>query len=151
LGGATRLVVRQRAGQSWLFTAGHEWRRFDARGRAFDSSGREWMGRVEWHVGANWFLVVEGRDRLGDVVSYSRPPRPDLVAIGKPITFVDTFEQGVPWIAYYFGARTRSGAIEIQRTLGRAVLTWRHEYRHTLHAGPGYKNRRTSLGLTVLF
>ena len=34
-GGAGRLLVRQRAGTAWWFSAGHEWRRFDARGPAF--------------------------------------------------------------------------------------------------------------------
>lgn len=151
LGGAGRLSVRQRLGTSWLLAAGHEWRRFDARAKAFDRTGREWFGRAEWSLGESWSLALEARRRVGDVVSYSRPPRPDLVAIGKPITFVDTFEQDVPWIAYYFAAETRSGALEATRTLGRATLTLRQEYRHTLHAGPGYKNQLTSLRLAIPF
>lgn len=89
-------------------------------------------------------IAVELRRRFGDVVSYSRPPRPDLGAIGKPITYVDTFEQDVPWIAYYFPARTRSTAVELGRVLDRAGLFLRHEHRDTLHAGPGYRNRITS-------
>jgi hypothetical protein len=147
LGGAARLALRQRAGAAWFFSAGHEWRHFDARGAAFDHTAREWFGRVECNSSQNWTLAAEGRERQGDVVSYSQPPRPDLVAIGKPITFVDTFEQHEPWIAYYFPARTRSAALEVQRFFGRMSLTLRHEYRHTLHAGPGYKNRRTELRL----
>jgi len=150
-GGSGRLVVRQRIGASWLLTAGHEWRRFDARGRAFDRTGREWQLRAAWSAGTLWSLTAEARERVGDVVSYSQPPRPDLEAIGKPITLVDTFEQDVPWIAYYFKARTRSGAVELQRTLGRSALTLRHEYRHTLHAGPGYKNHLTSLRFSTPF
>ncbi len=151
LGAAGRLLVWQRLGGAWRWSAGHEWRRFDARGRAFDRTGREWFGRVEWTVGEAWSLAVEGRERVGDVVSYSRPPRPDLEAIGKPITFVDTFEQDRPWIAYYFGARTLSRAIEVRRTLGRAAVMLRHEHRHTLHAGPGYKNNLTSLRFSKQF
>lgn len=151
LGGAGRVEVRQRLGAAWRVSAGHEWRRFDARGKAFDRTGREWFGGMEWNIGEAWNLAVEGRERVGDVVSYSRPPRPDLEAIGKPITLVDTFEQGAPWIAYYFRARTRSVAVEVRRTVGRAALALRHEYRHTLHAGPGYKNRLTSLGFSTPF
>jgi hypothetical protein len=150
-GAAGRLSVRQRLGSSWLVAAGHDWRRFDAQGRAFDRTGREWQARVAWSAGPFWSLAAEGRARVGDVVSYSRPPRPDLAAIGKPVTLVETFEQGVPWIAYYFRARTRSAAVEVQRTLGRSVLTLRHEYRHTLHAGPGYENHLTSLRFTATF
>lgn len=150
-GGSGRLLVRQRLGTSWVVTAGHEWRRFDARGRAFDRTGREWQLRAAWSAGAQWSLTAEVRERVGDVVSYSQPPRPDLEAIGKPITLVDTFEQVVPWIAYYFRARTRSGAVEVQRTFRRSALTLRHEYRRTLHAGPGYENHLTSLRFSATF
>ncbi|RXK53395.1 hypothetical protein ESB00_17015 [Oleiharenicola lentus] len=149
--GAGRLQIRQRVRTDWLLLAGHEWRRFDARGRAFDRTGREWFGRVEWSASPVWVFVAEGRERVGDVVSYSRPPRPDLEAIGKPITLVDTFEQGVPWIAYYFRARTRSGAVEVQRAFGRTGITLRHELRHTLHAGPGYRNQLTTLRFATAF
>lgn len=144
-GGAGHVQVRQRAGSAWLFTAGHEWRRFDARGRAFDRTAKEWSGRVEWTFAEGWTLAATGRRRVGDVVSYSRPPRPDLVALGKPISFVDTFEQATPWIAYYFAAETRSGSLELLRSFGRSVVGLSYEYRHTLHAGPGYNNQRTAL------
>jgi hypothetical protein len=148
---AGRLQILQRVRPDWLLAAGHEWRRFDARGRAFDRTGREWFGRVEWSASPDWVFAAEGRERVGDVVSYSRPPRPDLEAIGKPIALVDTFEQGVPWIAYYFRARTRSGALEVQRIAGRAGITLRHELRHTLHAGPGYRNQLTTLRFATSF
>ena len=150
-GGAVRLQVRQRVGTDWLVTAGFERRRFDARSHAFDLTGRKWFGRVERTLGENWLVAVEGQRREGTVVSYSRPPRPDLVAIGKAISFVDTFEQSEPWIAYYFRAHTRSAALEFQRTLGRSALLLRQEYRHTLHAGPGYHNHLTSLRFVTGF
>ncbi|MDI1321041.1 MAG: hypothetical protein PSW75_12740 [bacterium] len=150
-GGAARLQVRQRVGNDWLLRVGFERRRFDARSHAFDLTGRKWFGRVERTLGENWLVAVEGQWREGTVVSYSRPPRPDLVAIGKPITFVDTFEQDVPWIAYYFRAKTRSGALELQRTVGRSAMVLRHEYRHTLHAGPGYRNQITTLRFVTGF
>jgi hypothetical protein len=150
-GGAASLAARQRVGESWLLEAGHDWRRFDARAMAFDRTGREWFGRVERQLGTSWSVAGEIRRRVGDVVSYSRPPRPDLEAIGKPITYVDTFEQDVPWIAYYFRAKTRSLAFEIHRALGQATLTLRHENRHTLHAGPGYRNRLTTLRVATSF
>ena len=151
LGGAGRLSVRQRAGSAWLLLVGHEWQRFDAVGRAFDRTSREWSGRVEWNPRERWTLAAEARERFGDVVSYSQPPRPELEAIGKPITTVDTFEQSVPWIAYYFQARTRGIAIEFRRAIGQQGLLLRHEYRETLHAGPGYKNRVTTLRYSHTF
>lgn len=149
LGGAGRLAVRQRLGTAWLLLAGHEWRRFDARDRAFDVTGRQWFGRMEAGASAGWRFAFEASGRVGDVVSYSRPPRPDLTALGKPITTVDTFEQAVPWIAYYFRASTRVTAFEVMRTWGhRTNLTLRHEFRHTRHKGQGYRNQITSLSLS---
>ncbi|AOS44747.1 hypothetical protein Verru16b_01815 [Lacunisphaera limnophila] len=149
--GALRLRMRQRLGAAWEFSAGHEWRRLDAHGMAFDRTGREWFGRLEYVPVRDWILALEAAERVGDVVSYSQPPRPDLVAIGKPITFVDTFEQSSPWIAYYFRARTRSGAVEVMRRFGRATLTLRYEFRDTVHAGPGYRNRLTAVRYAVPF
>lgn len=150
-GGAARLLGRQRLGTDWLIVAGHEWRRFDARGRAFARTGREWFGRLEWSATSDWTLALEAREREGDVVSYSRPPRPDLEAIGKPIIQVGTFEQAAPWIAYYFQARTRSAAVEVQRHWGRSSLTLRHEHRQTRHAGPGYRNRLIGISVSTRF
>lgn len=149
--GAARVAVRQRIGRQWLLDVGHEWRRFDARGLAFARTSEEVFGRMEWIAAGPWSLAVEARARRGDVVSYSRPPRPDLEALGKPITRVDTFGEPVPWIAYYFEARTTRAAVELQRRIGRATLAWRHEHRLTEHAGPSYTNRITSLRLAVGF
>jgi hypothetical protein len=149
--GSVRWRVRQRFGTAWHFSAGHEWRRFDARGRAFNRAGRAWFGRLEWVPFQDWSLAVEAGERVGDVISYSRPPRADLEAIGKPITHVRTFERETPWIAYYFRARTRSAVVEVQRQLGRSSFALRHEYRHTLHAGPGYRNRLTGLRVSTPF
>jgi hypothetical protein len=66
-----------------------------------------------------------------------------LEAIGKPITYVDTFEQRVPWIAYYFFAETDTVAMTIGRMHGngRASTDLQVEERRTRHAGPGYRNR----------
>lgn len=151
VGGAGSLSVRQRVGRAWRLLAGHEWRRFEAKGRAFDRTGREWSGRVEWNQSERWAMAAEVLERTGDVVSYTRPPRPDLEALGKPITYVDTFEQDVPWIAYYFKARTRSAALESVWKLGPHSLLLRYEQRQTLHTGPGYRNRVTTLRLSRNF
>lgn len=143
--GAVGLNLRQRLGTDWLLRAGYERRRFDARSLAFDSTSREWSGRIEWSGSANWRIAGEARWRDGTVVSYSRPPRPDLELLGKKLTFVDTFEQSEPWLVYYFPGKTRSGALELERIFDRASVVLRYEVRETLHAGPGYRNQRMTL------
>jgi hypothetical protein len=138
-------------GTDWLVTAGWERRRFDAVNHAFDLTAREWSGRIEWAGMENWRIAVEARWREGTVVSYSRPPRPDLALLGKKLTYVDSFEQSEPWLVYYFRARTRSGALELERRLGRAAVILRYEARETLHAGPGYGNQRLTLRYSTPF
>jgi hypothetical protein len=54
-------------------------------------------------------------------------------------------------LAYYFRAETRSGRVELQRVFGRATIGVQHEYRHTLHAGPGYDNQLTTLRFRTSF
>ena len=148
---AGRVLLRQRLGAAWLFQAGHERERFDARQIAFARTSRTWFGRAEWNPGGRWWLAFEGARTEGDVVSYSVPPRPDLVQAGKPITLVDTFEQPERLLAYYFPGDTRLAALELIHERGGFGVTLRHEQRRTSHAGPGYENRITSLSLFTRF
>lgn len=144
-GAQARLAIRQRVTSALVLTVGYEGRRFDARGRAFDRTAREWSAQSDWSINEAWRIRIELRRREGDVVSYSRPPRPDLVALGKPITFVDTFEQAQPWIAYYFDARTTSSLVEVARGSGRNTFAVRHEYHDTQHGNSGYLNQVTAI------
>lgn len=151
--GNVRVGVDRRILPSLQLQFGREWQRMDARGRAFDRTAAEWVAELRWDLGPVWRVQLEARQRAGDVVSYSAPPRPDLEAIGKPITYVETFEQGIPWIAYYFFAETDIGALTVARTHadGRTSTALRVEERRTRHAGPGYRNRLLALSTSLAF
>jgi len=144
-GGALRVSVRQRLDESWRVVVGREWRRFDAKSVAFDHSACTSFFRLERSFGEQWTLDLELGWRKGDVVSYSRPPRPDLVALGKPITTVPTFEQEEPWLAYYFPATTRIFEVALHRAFRRGSFSLGYAHRATTHAGPGYRNRITTV------
>ncbi len=152
LSGNIRLEVKKRWGNSWQFTLGTERARYDARHLAFTRSGRENYLRAICHLNERWHATVELRQRAGIVVSYTSPPRPDLVQAGKVLTLVDTFERGTPLLAYYFPADTRSGSLELSRTLGRTSSSFvRFEYQETTHKNLRYLNQRSTVGVVRRF
>lgn len=152
LAGELQLEARKRWSDSWQFFLGFERRRYDARGRAFSHSGRESYLRAEYQLNAGWSASLELRQRAGIVVSYTTPPRPDLVQAGKILTLVDTFERDTPLLAYYFPADTRIASFDLTRSLGRATAAYlQFEYAETTHNALRYLNQRTSVGLVRRF
>lgn len=146
-GGRLTAQVQRRLGFDWQLVAGVEWEKYWARGPAFNLSGREYFLTVEYQVSKDWRLNAEVRSRHGTVVSYTTPPRPDLVKAGKVLTLLDTFERASPLLAYYFPAETISGAVELTRVLDRrSALFLQLEYRDTTHNALRYLNTRTTVG-----
>jgi len=144
--------IRQRFAQLTRVELGHRWLRNDANDLAFDVTARELFARVSHQVGSDWQLTLGARRRFGTALSYSAPPRPDLVKLGKPITFVTTFNRAVPWIAYYFDARTDALEFEASRLIGRKLaLVLSAEYPETAHGNVIYFNRVVSVALVRPF
>lgn len=141
--GSVALTYRQRLHSTLVVDLGHERTRYDARTLAFDRTAAETGALATWQANSNWHLSVALRRRHGTVLAYSHPPRPDLLAKGKTLVFVDTFAREGPLIAYYFPATTRSAEIRANRPLGpdHAVslgVTWRK----TTHGiDSSYRNR----------
>lgn len=152
LTGQLELEIRKRWGDSWQFALGTARARHDARSVAFDSSGRENYLRGEYRLNADWRVALELRQRAGIVISYTTPPRPDLVQAGKVLTLVDTFERATPLLAYYFPADTGSAALELARSLGPSTAVYlRFEYRKTTHNDLRYLNQRSTVGVVRRF
>ena len=144
--------VSKRWGESWQFFLGTERARYDARGHAFSNSGRDNYLRGAYQLNDVWTASLEIRQRAGIVVSYTSPPRPDLVLAGKVLTLVDTFERGSQLLAYYFPADTQSASLELTRTLSPAAsLFLRFEYRNSTHKALRYLNQRSMLGVVRRF
>ncbi|MBP6508278.1 MAG: hypothetical protein KA257_12000 [Opitutaceae bacterium] len=146
-GGALELRLQRRFGSDWQLAGGVEWEKYRARGHAFRRAGREYFLRTDYQM-ARWNFMLELHARTGVVVSYTSPPRPDLVQAGKVLTLVDTFERESSLLAYYFPADTRSGAVEATRGLdAQTAVFLRFEYRDTTHNAVRYLNQLSSLGI----
>jgi hypothetical protein len=145
--GSAALIYRQRLPADLLFQLGREVARHDARALAFDRTGRETFARLAWQPAPAWQFDTALRRRLGDVVSYSLPPRPDLLANGKKLILVDTFDRAGPLIAYYFPARSDTLELRATHALSRTQsLALAFEHRRTTHGlSSAYLNRTFSL------
>lgn len=143
-----RIGWQKRILTPWRVRLGHEWVREETNGPAFDSIAGRWTLDSAWQLGprSNWSLG--GAWRSGDVVSYSRPPRPDLVKAGKKIVLLDAFRQETPFIAYYFRAETWSLETQVDYDWTRRLtLFGRAEYRGTRHGGSRYTNTHVGAGV----
>jgi len=150
--GSLTAQLQKRFGREWQGFAGVDWRKFQARSHAFNRAGREYFLRMEYQPGPDWRFAAEIRQRQGDVISYTSPPRPDLVQAGKVLTLVDTFERSGPLLAYYFPAETRSGWVDLSRSISPVMsVSMRFEYRDTTHNAVRYRNSLSTLGVSRRF
>lgn len=146
--GSATLLFRQRFAALMRFQFAHEWSRTDARALAFDRTGQETSVQLGRQFGDAWDLTFTLRRRHGTVLAYSSPPRPDLLAKGKQLTFSPTFDRATPFVAYYFDARTIACALRATRTFGpRLALVLSAEIRDTTHGTESYQNRLFSAAL----
>ena len=119
--GAATLFLQKRVSPAWRLGLAHERVRYDARSHAFDRSGGATSLRSDYDFDDRWRVSVTVRHRHGGVLSYATPPRPDLLMEGKALTTVTTFDRQQPMVAYYFLARTLTGAIAVSRALDSAT------------------------------
>jgi len=147
LGAGVAFAWRQRFGESTLVALSQDFSRFDARGAVFDRSASETALVVTQTLADRWSFSATVRFRQGDVLSYATPPRPDLVALARIRSPVNTF--GRPMVAYSLDAHTLGGALALTRTLDdRTSLALAAEYRATGHAALRYVNRLVSVALS---
>ncbi len=150
--GTATLVYRQRFATIMRAQFAHQWSRTDARALAFDRTGQETSAQLSRQIGDAWELSFAARRRHGTVLAYSSPPRPDLLAKGKPLTLSSTFDRTAPLVAYYFDARTVAFELRATRSLGpHLALILAAETRNTTHGNASYQNRQVSAALIRAF
>lgn len=150
--GALALNVRQRLSNDWRLRLRHEQARTDARGPAFDRTGRETSLAAECEAAPGWRLSAAAAYREGTVLSYATPPRPDILKEGRARGLVTTFDRVTPMMSYTLDARTWSWRIEAAHSLtDRRTLTLAAEYRETERGAIRYRNRPLSLVLAQRF
>lgn len=151
-GWAGRIKVgwRRRFETGTQLALSYEQARHDAHGAVFDRAGGEAAVEVSHELNETWRLALAARWREGDVLSYATPPRPDLVAIARVRTLVDTF--GAPRVAYSVSARTLGGSVGFIRDLDeRSSLALGYEARTTERDSLRYVNHLVSAAYTRQF
>lgn len=149
-GSLVNLSLRKRFNDQWRGAVWHEWTDHAARGAVFDRRGSETALELGRDLNDVARLTLTLRHRDGDVVSYATPPRPDLVALARHRTDVDTF--GRPMVAYSIDARTIGGKLAVIRAVNEAsALIAGYEYRETERAPLRYVNHLVSLALVHQF
>jgi hypothetical protein len=152
LAGSASLFVRRRFASWAQVRLSREYLRYDAREHAFDRTSRDTRLQFAGDFDGRWTFVALAARRDGGVLSYARPPHPLLVRDGKALTTVTTFDADLPFVAYYFMARTFTLRGEISRTLPlRSSLTFAVERRVTSHGVVDYRNHTASLHVSHAF
>ena len=148
--GRVRLVWSQRWDDATQFTLSYERTRQNARESVYDRTGGEAAAEVHYAMDERWQVAAGATWREGDVISYATPPRPDLVALARVRTLVDTF--GAPRVAYSLSAWTLGGSLALTRQLDeRSSLTLRYEWRDTERSPLRYVNHLVSTAFTHQF
>lgn len=121
------------------FEAGYLFEHFDARDPFWDWAGHTALARLTFDLTSSFQVSVGYSYRSGEVISYARPPRPDLVAIASERDIVDTF--GFPnYTAYKLHGITNSVSVSAAYTLKKYVsIVMSYEYRNTFHSSLEYE------------
>lgn len=104
---AGTVKLSKRFAGGWHAAISQRFEQFYARGAVFDSNSDHTVVEVGRDLGQSTRVVLTGRWRDGDVVTYAQYDRPDLVAIARDMAEVRTF--GYTSTAYATDARTVAG------------------------------------------
>ena len=152
LAGSAEVFVRHRFASWAQLRLSREYLRYDAREHAFDRTSRDTRLRLSGDFAGRWTAAATVARRDGGVLSYARPPHPQLLREGKALTTVSTFDADLPFVAYYFIARTYAVRAELSRVLPhRSNLTFAVERRLTSEGVVDYRNHVVSLHFAHAF
>lgn len=150
--GFATVTLQKRLDPSWQLALAHERARHDARQTAFDRTGEETSVRADYDWDSRWRFSLCGRHRHGGVLSYATPPRPDLLAAGRVLGSVTTFDRARPMNAYFLLARTLAGEAAVSLALDDATaLHFAYEHRETEKGAIRYVNHLVTAGVTRQF
>lgn len=144
------LTLRKRLDAATRFALTQEFSRLDARESVYDRRAAETTLELARDLTPVVGFTLAAFWRMGDVLSYATPPRPELVALAPNRRAVDTF--GRSMVAYSIDAPTVGGKLSLTRTLDSATAaTLSYEYRATERGPLHYANHLVSLALARQF
>lgn len=120
--------------------AGYTFDVFEAKDSFFDLCGHRGSIRLTFDATESLQLALGYSYREGEVISYARPPRPDIVAIAAELKPIDTFGRPL-YTAYRLRGSTNAVSASLGYTLAKylSVLV-SYEFRHTASGPLEYEN-----------
>ena len=139
-------ALRQRLTDEWRATLIQEFSQFYAQGAVFDRSAGTTALEIDRDLTDVTRLTFRASYRDGDIVSYGRPPRPDLVGLASHRLAVDTF--GDSRVAYSIAAHTVGLKAGVTHALDQnSALLFSFEMLTTNRGSLSYVNHLVSLVL----
>lgn len=139
IAGEVTLKLSQRIGTRWRATLSERFDQYSANRAVFDNHSSETALEISRDINDATRFSLTGRWRDGDVVTYARYDRPDLVALAHDQADLNTFHQRMT--AYAFTAKTLSGrAALIHATAEDTAVVLAYEYGRTSRSGTRFEN-----------
>jgi hypothetical protein len=113
---------------------------FEAKDDFWNLSGHSGSIRLTFDATSSLQLALGYDYRDGEVISYARPPRPDLFALASEVEPVNSFGSP-PFNAYRLRGTTNAVLVSAGYTLNRYMsVQVAYEYRNTSHGPLEYEN-----------
>ncbi len=121
--------------------AGYTFDDFEAKNSFFDLSGHSGSIRLTFDATESLQVALGYNYREGDVISYARPPRPDIATIAaEELESITSFGRPL-YTAYRLGGSTNAVSASLGYTLTKnASVLVSYEFRHTASGPLEYEN-----------
>lgn len=144
----TAIVAGKRLTERLGVELGYRFDEVRANHRLFDQEGHSFSLRAAFDLTASTQLTAGYTLRRGDVISYARPPRPDLLALAHTSREVATF--GEPFIAYNLDATSHTFSIGVSQAITQHFgVSVRYERQETSRSHISYLNNVVVAGLHI--
>lgn len=137
---AATLRLAQQLGTAWRVAVSERFEQYRANSTVFDRHDNETAVEISHDLNDDTRLVLSGRWRNGDVVTYAQYNRPDLLAIARASEPLTTFR--TPMTAYATNADTAAGKLAlIHATSEESAVALSYEYASTRRTGLRFANQ----------
>ena len=138
------LRLAQQIGTAWRVAVSERFEQYSANSTVFDRHGNETAIEISRDINDDTRLVLTGRWRNGDVVTYAQYDRPDLMAIAHASERLTTFH--TPMTAYATNADTTAGRLAlVHATTEESAIALSYEYARTSRTGLRFANQTIAL------
>lgn len=146
----TGLTVGKRLTERFAVDASYFYENIGGEIRLFDRFSHALGLNASFDLTDRTRLIAGYEWRVGEVISYAIPPRPEIEAIANADRIVDTF--GQPYVAYNLDAITNALSLGVSQALTESVsLNARYEWRDTSRSHLSYTNHVFEFSIHAAF